>query len=77
MAANRTVKVAYLANLWSNFSNLSVYSGVFKVSELIELVWEMIGCQGHSQKVIFKVKYEKKTPGRKAFRWLIYETGFL
>ena len=62
MAANRRVKVAYLANLWSNFSNLSVYSGVFKVSELIELVWEMIGCQGHSQKVIFKVKYEKKHP---------------
>ena len=32
------------------------------MSELIELVLEMIGCQGHSQRVIFKVKYEQKHP---------------
>ena len=62
MAANREVKVAYLGSLWSDFNNVSVYIRVFEVSEVIELVLEMIGCQGHSQRVIFKVKYEQKHP---------------
>ena len=55
MAANRKVKVAYL---WS-FNNFIVYSRVFKVSELIELVFKMIVRQGHSQKVILKVKFKE------------------
>ena len=58
MAANRKAKVAYLWSPWSDFNNFSLYSGVFKVSELIELVFKMIVRQGHSQKVILKVKFK-------------------
>ena len=57
MAANRKAKVAYLWSPWSDFNNFSVYSRVFKVSELIELVFKTIARQGHSQKVILKVKF--------------------
>ena len=59
MAANRKAKVAYLWGPWSDFNNFSVYSKVFKVSELIELVFKMIVCQGHSEKVILKVKFKE------------------
>ena len=59
MAANRKAKVAYLRSPWSDFNNSSVYSRVFKVSELIELVFKMIVHQGHSQKVILKVKFKE------------------
>ena len=59
MAANRKAKVAYLCSPWSDFNNFSVYSRVFKVSELIELVFKMIVRQGHSQKVILKVKFKE------------------
>ena len=59
MAANRKAKVAYLCSPWSDFNNFSVYSRVFKVSELIELVFKMILRQGHSQKVILKVKFKE------------------
>ena len=59
MAANRKVKVAYIWSLWSDFNNFIVYSGVFKVSELIELVFKMIVRQGHSQKVILKVTFKE------------------
>ena len=37
----------------------SVYSRVFKVSELIELVFKMIVREGHSQRVILKVQFEE------------------
>ena len=57
MAANRKEKVAYLWSPWSDFNNFSVYSRVFKVSELIELVFKMIVREGHGQKVILKVKF--------------------
>ena len=50
MPANRKAKVAYLCCSWSDFNNFSVYSRVFKVSELIELVFKMIVHQGHSNK---------------------------
>ena len=59
MAANRKAKVAYLWSPWSDFNNFIVYSGVFKVSELIELVYKMIVRQGHSQKVILKVTFKE------------------
>ena len=59
MAANRKAKVAYLLSPWSDFNNFSVYSRVFKVSELIALVFKMIVRQGHSQKVILKVKFKE------------------
>ena len=59
MAANRKAKVVYLWSPWSDFNNFSVYSGVFKVSELIELVIKMIVRQVHSQKVILKVKFKE------------------
>ena len=58
MAANRKAKLAYLWNPWSDFNKFSVYNRVFKVSELIELVFKMIVRQGHSQKVILKVKFK-------------------
>ena len=59
MAANCKVKVTYLVILWSDFNNFSVNSRVSKVSELIELVFKMILRQGHSQKVILKVKFQE------------------
>ena len=59
MAANRKAKVAYLWSPWSDFNHFGVYSKVFKVSKLIELVFKMIVCQGQSQKVIFKVKFKE------------------
>ena len=59
MAANRKAKVAYLCSPWSDFNNFIVYSKVFKVSELIELVFKMIVRQGHSLKVILKVKFKE------------------
>ena len=59
MAANRIVKVAYLWSPWSDFNNFNVYSKVFKVSELIALVFKMIVRQGHGQKVILKVKFKQ------------------
>ena len=42
MAANRKAKVAYLGSPWSDFNDFGVYSRVFKVSELIALVFKMI-----------------------------------
>ena len=60
MAANRRAKVAYLGGPWSEFNNFGVYSTVFKVSELIALVFKMIVHEGHSQNVILKVKFKKK-----------------
>ena len=59
MVANRKAKVAYLWSPWSDFNNFSVYCMVFNVSELIELVFKMIARQGHSQKVILKVKFKE------------------
>ena len=59
MAANCKAKVTYLGISWSHFNNFSVYSRVFKVCELIELVFKMIVRQGHSQKVILKVKFQE------------------
>ena len=59
MAANRKEKVAYLWSPWSDFNHFSVYSRVFKVSELIELVFKMIVREGHGQKVILKVKFKE------------------
>ena len=59
MAANRKAKVAYRWSPWSDFNNFSVYIRVFKVSELIELVFKMIVRQGQSQKVILKVKFKE------------------
>ena len=59
MAANRKAKVAFLRSPWSYFNNFSVYSRVFKVSELIEPVFKIIVRQGHSQKVILKVKFKE------------------
>ena len=55
MTANCKEKVTYLGISWSDFNNFSVYSRVFKVSELIEFVFKIIVRQGHSQKVILKV----------------------
>ena len=55
MAANRKAKVAYLGSPWSDLNDFGVYSTVFKVSELIALVFKMIVHEGHSQKVILKV----------------------
>ena len=55
MAANRKAKVAYLLSTWSDFNNFSVYSRVFKVSELIAHVFKMILRQVRSLKVILKV----------------------
>ena len=57
MAANRKAKVACLRSPWSDFNDFGVYSKVFKVSELIALVFKMIVHEGHSQKVILKVKF--------------------
>ena len=54
MAANCKAKVTYIGISWSDFNNFSVYSRVFKVSELAELVFKMIVPQGHSQKVNFQ-----------------------
>ena len=59
MAANRKAKVAYLLSPWSDSNNFSVYSRVFKVSELIAHVFKMILRQGHSLKVILKVKLKE------------------
>ena len=56
MAANRKAKVAYLGSPWSDFYDFGVHSRVFKVSELIALGFKMIVQEGHSQKVILKVK---------------------
>ena len=58
MATNSKAKVAYLGSPLSDFNNFSVYNSVYKVSKLIELVFKMIVCQGHSQKVILKVKFK-------------------
>ena len=57
MAANRKTKVAYLRSPWSDFNDFGVYSRVFKVSELIALVFKMIVHEGHSQKIILEVKF--------------------
>ena len=70
MVANRKAKVVYLWSPWSDFNNFSVYIGVFKVSELIELVFKMTVRQGHRQKVILKVKF-KEMSARKASHCLI------
>ena len=59
MAANRKGKVAYLESPWSDFNDFGVYSRVFKVSQLIALVFKLIVHQGHSEKVIHKVKFEE------------------
>ena len=58
MAANRKAKVAYLGSPWFDFNNFNVHTTVFKVSELIALVFKMIVREGHSQKVILKVKFQ-------------------
>ena len=60
MAANRKAKVAYLGSPWSDYNDFGVYSTVFKVFELITLVFKMIVHEGYSQKVILKVKFLKK-----------------
>ena len=73
MAANRIVRVAYLWSPWYDFNNFSVYSMVFKVSELIALVFEMIVRQGHGQKVILKVKF-KQNVGDSAVSYKTYKT---
>ena len=59
MAANRKAKVAYLWSPVSDFNIFSVYSRVFQLSELIELVFKMIVRQGRSQKVFLKVKFKE------------------
>ena len=59
MAAHRKAKVAYLGSPWSDFNDFGVYSRVFKVSQLIALVFKLIAHQGHSKKVILKVKFEE------------------
>ena len=59
MTANLKAKVAYLGSPWSDFNDFGVYSRVFKVSELIALVFKMIVHEGHSQKVILKVILKK------------------
>ena len=59
MAANRKMKVAYLGSPWSDFNDFGVYSRVFKVSQLIALVFKMIVHEGHSQRVILKVQFLK------------------
>ena len=59
MAANCKAKVTYLGISCSDFNNFSVYSRVFKVSELIELFFKMAVRQCHSQKVILKVKFQE------------------
>ena len=64
MAANLEAKVAYLGSPWSDFNDFCVYSKVFNVSELIALVFKMIVHEGHSQKVILKVKFKKCQIGR-------------
>ena len=80
MAANRKAKVAYLWSPWSDFNNFSVYSGVFKVSELIELVFKMIARQGHSQKVILRVKFKENVSSggfplsHIRFQWIFLQT---
>ena len=57
MAAYRKAKVAYLGSPWSDFNDFGVYSRVFKVFELIALVFKIIVHEGHSEKVILKVKF--------------------
>ena len=80
MAANRKAKVAYLWSPWSDFNNFIVYSGVFKVSELIELVFKMIVRQGHSQKVILKVTFKENVSSEgfslshKRLQWIFLQT---
>ena len=59
MAAKGEAKVAYLGSPWFDFNNCGVYCGVFKVSELIALVFKMIVRQGHSQKVILMVNFKE------------------
>ena len=80
MAANRKAKVAYLWSPLSDFNDFSVHSRVFKVSELIVPVFKMIVRQGHSQKVIIKVKF-KENVSSKGFplshlrlRWIFLQT---
>ena len=55
MATKRKAKVAYLGSPWSDFNDFGVYSRIFRVSELIALIFKMIVHEGHSQKVILKV----------------------
>ena len=64
MAANRKAKVAYIGSPWSDFNDFGVYSRVFKVSELIALVFKLIAHQGHSKKVILKVKFEENVSSK-------------
>ena len=64
MAANRKAKVAYLGSPWSYFNDFGVYSNTFKVSQLIALVFKLIAHQGHSQKVILKVKFEENVSSK-------------
>ena len=59
MATNCKVKVAYLGSPWPDFNNFDAYSRVFKVSELIALVLKMIVHEGHSEKIILRVKFRE------------------
>ena len=54
---NSLLRVACLGSPLSDFNDFGVYSRVFKVSDMIEFVFKIIVCQGHSQKVILKVKF--------------------
>ena len=59
MAAKRKAKAAYVGSPWSDFNYFGVSSRLFKVSQLIALVFKLIAYQGHSQKVILKVKFDE------------------
>ena len=64
MATNRKAKVVYLWSPWSDFNDFGVYSRIFKVSQSIVLVFKMIVHEGHSQKVIFKAKFEENVSSK-------------
>ena len=73
MAANRKVKAAYLGSPWFDFNNFNVYNGVFNMAELITLVFKVIVCQGHGQKVILKVKLAENVSSK---GFLLSDTRF-
>ena len=76
MAANRIVKVAYLWSPWSDFNHFSAYSRVFKVSELIALVFKMNVHKGHGQRSFSRSNLNKMSV-RKAFRCLTQDLNGL
>ena len=71
MAADRK---AYLGSPWSNFNDFGVYSRAFKVFELIALVFKLIAHQGHSQKVVIKVKFEENVSSK---GFVLSDTNFI